>query len=235
MSKPKHVFLTGASRGVGREIALLLRDQDIAVTALLRHSDAQSNLEALGVTVKIGDALDLEAVKRAMLTSPPIDAAISTIGGVDPNGVRSDYLGNKNLIDAYCAIAPRASEMEGDCLKKFILVSSIGSGNSAIALPPQALQALAVALVEKKQAEDCLIASGLTYTIVRPGGLKSEPATGNGILTEDYRISGTIHRPDVAQLVYKCLVSDRANNKILSALDRDAIYGQSIPEEFQLD
>lgn len=230
MPKPKHVFLAGASRGVGYEIALLLRAKDIAATALLRNSTAQSKLEELGIAVKIGDALNLDDVKRAMQTDRPIDAVISTIGGVSPDGVRSDYLGNKHLIDTY---AKKACGSKTE--KKFILVSSIGTGNSAVALPPQALQALAAALVEKKQAEDCLIASGLTYTTIRPGGLKSEPATGNGILTEDYRISGTIHRPDVAQLVYKCLMSDRANNKILSALDRNAIYGQVMPEEFQLE
>jgi hypothetical protein len=70
-----------------------------------------------------------------------------------------------------------------------------------------------------------LIASGLTYTVIRPGGLKSEPATGNGVLTEDYKVAGSIHRADVAQLVCQCLNSDRANHKILSAVDRNQMYG----------
>jgi nucleoside-diphosphate-sugar epimerase len=242
MSKPKHVFLAGASRGVGREIALLLRDKDIAVTALLRSSAAQNELESLGVTVKIGDALNLADVEQAMPTSQPIDAVISTIGGVSQDGVRADYLGNKNLIAAYLVIpkwmrtaATREAESGMDSLGKFILISSIGSGNSAVALPPQVLQTLAAALAEKVQAENHLIASGLTYTVIRPGGLKSEPATGRGVLTEDYKISGIIHRADVAQLVYKCLISDRADNKVLSAVDRDLLYSQSVFEEFIAD
>lgn len=242
MSKPKHVFLAGASRGVGREIALLLRGKDIAVTALLRSNVAQSELEGLGITVKIGDALNLEDVQQAMLTSQPIDAVISTIGGVSQTGVRSDYLGNKHLMEAYFAIpkwmrtaATSQAESGISDLEKFILVSSIGSGNSSVALPPQVLQTLAAALAEKEQAENYLSASGLTYTVIRPGGLKSEPATGRGVLTEDYKISGIIHRVDVAQLVYKCLISDRANNKILSAVDRDLRYNQMEFEEFVLD
>ncbi len=242
MSKPKHVFLGGASRGVGREIALLLREKDIAVTALLRSSAAQSELENLGITVKIGDALNTDDVEQAMLTSPPIDAVISTIGGVSQTGVRADYLGNKHLMEAYFAIpkwtrtaATREAESGMDSLGKFILISSIGSGKSSVALPPQVLQTLAAALAEKEQAENHLIASGLTYTVIRPGGLKSEPATGRGVLTEDYKISGSIHRADVAQLVYKCLISDRAANKILSAIDRDLRYMQSAFEEFVLD
>jgi hypothetical protein len=30
----------------------------------------------------------------------------------------------------------------------------------------------------------------MTYTIIRPGGLKTEPATGSGILTEDISAVG---------------------------------------------
>jgi len=119
-------------------------------------------------------------------------------------------------------------------VKKFILVSSIGSGNSVVALPPQALETLKPVLIEKEKAEQYLIESGLIYTIIRPGGLKSEPATGNGVLTEDPRVAGTIHRADVAQLVCRCLESDAANNKVLSALDRNMMYGQAEFKEFSL-
>ena len=80
---------------------------------------------------------------------------------------------------------------------------------------------------EKEKAEQHLINSGLNYTIIRPGGLKSEPATGNGVLTENYRVAGTIHRADVAQLLCDCLCSEVANHKILSAIDRNMTYGQS--------
>jgi hypothetical protein len=61
--------------------------------------------------------------------------------------------------------------------------------------------------------------------------LKSEPATGNGVLTEDYKVAGTIHRADVAQLVCKSLLSEAANNKLLSAVDRQMTYGQTSFEE----
>ena len=71
-------------------------------------------------------------------------------------------------------------------------------------------------------------------TIIRPGGLKSEPATGNGILTEDTRIVGTIHRADVAQLVCGCLNSPRSHNKTLSAVDKNMLAGQLEFAEFAL-
>ncbi|NJK68994.1 MAG: SDR family oxidoreductase [Microcoleus sp. CSU_2_2] len=221
MTEKSHIFLAGASRGVGLEIAKCLVKQQMSVTALLRSPKTRIELEAMGIKVSIGDALDVEAVAAAMTEGDRIDAVISTIGGLPQDGERSDYLGNKNLIDA----AVKAG------VQKFILVSSIGSGNSAAALPPQALETLGPVLIEKEKAENHLIASGMIYTVIRPGGLKSEPATGNGVLTEDSRVAGTIHRADVAQLVCNCLVADAANNKVLSAVDNKMVYGQP---EFQV-
>lgn len=224
MTAESYIFLAGASRGVGREIAKLLIEENYKVKALLRSAASRSELETLGLKVVIGDALNLVEVEQAILGNEPVQAVISTIGGLPQDGQRADYLGNKHLIDT----AVKAG------VHKFILVSSIGSGNSAVALPPQALQTLGPVLAEKEQAEQHLIASGLTYTIIRPGGLKSEPITGNGILTEDPRVAGSIHRPDVAQLVYQSLISDAANNKVLSALDRQQLYGPQQFEEFSL-
>ncbi|HCF29468.1 MAG TPA: NAD(P)-dependent oxidoreductase [Cyanobacteria bacterium UBA11049] len=222
MTDTSYIFLAGASRGVGREIAKCLTQQKLKVKALLRTEAARAELEAMGIEVVLGDALNVADVERAMLK--PISAVISTIGGLPKDGERADFLGNKNLID----LAVKAG------VPKFILVSSIGSGNSAAAIPPSALATLAPVLAEKEQAEKHLIESGLTYTVIRPGGLKSEPATGNGVLTEDPRVAGTIHRADVAQLICRCLNSDRANNKILSAVDRQMIYGQPEFEELSL-
>jgi len=216
VSENKSIFLAGASRGVGREIAHLLTQKSFNVKALLRTDAAQAELESLGVIPVMGDALNPTELEAAMLTEP-VWAVISTVGGLPKDGQRADYLGNKNLIDA----ALKAG------VQKFILVSSIGSGNSAVALPPPALETLRPVLIEKAQAEEYLIASGLTYVIIRPGGLKSEPATGNGVLTPDPTIAGTIHRADVARLVCQCLESDQANNRVLSAVDRQMTYGQA--------
>ena len=215
MTEKFHIFLAGASRNLGLEIAKCLAAQKMQVTALLRSPATSTELEALGIKVVTGDALDAAAMEAAMAGGEPIHAVISTIGGLPKDGERADYLGNKNLIDA----AVKAG------VQKFILVSSIGSGNSAAALQPQVLETLGPVLIEKEKAENHLIESGMIYTVIRPGGLKSEPATGNGILTEDCRVAGTIHRADVAQLVCQCLVSDTANNKVLSAVDKQMVYG----------
>lgn len=217
------IFLAGASRGIGREIAQQLVAQGQPVTAMLRSEAARGELEAMGVTVVLADALDAIATTQSVVAAAPT-AVISTIGGLPQDGQRSDFLGNKHLIDA----AVQAG------VQKFILVTSIGSGDSARALPANVLEALGPVLIEKAQAEQHLIASGLNYVIIRPGGLKSEPATGNAVLTPDPAIAGSIHRADVAHLVVQCLQSERASSKILSAVDRQMLYGTPDFEIFHL-
>lgn len=224
MASESYIFLAGASRGVGREIAKYLIAENYQVMALLRSSNTQSELEAIGIKVVMGDALDIASVETAMLSDKNIATVISTIGGLPKDSERADYLGNKNLID----ITVKAK------VQRFIFISSIGSGESVVALPPKALETLGPVLREKEKAEQHLMNSGLTYTIIRPGGLKSEPATGNGVLTQNSKIAGSIHRADVAQLACKCLTSEASKNQVLSAIDRNMTYGQLEFEEFSL-
>ena len=59
--------------------------------------------------------------------------------------------------------------------------------------------------------------SEMDFTIIRPGGLKQEPATGTGVLSEDINVCGAIHREDVAELAVRALFSPRAANKVTSS------------------
>ena len=73
----------------------------------------------------------------------------------------------------------------------------------------------------------------MNWTIVRPGGLKSEPATGKAVLTEDRMAIGSIHREDVARLVIGALKSAATKKKVLAAVDM-TLGGDREVEEFAL-
>jgi uncharacterized protein YbjT (DUF2867 family) len=221
MTTSGSIFLAGASRGVGNQIARILATQNLPVLALVRSPASQPDLQALNnVETVVGDALNVADVTNAM--TGQISAIVSTIGGMPQDGQRADFLGNKQLIDA----AVKSG------VGRFILVSSLGAGATKDAIPAAAYESLAAVLADKEKAEQYLIDSGLNYTIVRPGGLKSEPATGNGVLTLDTHVAGSICRSDVANLVCQCLTSDNAKSQVLSAFDKNMVYGTAAYQEF---
>lgn len=59
------------------------------------------------------------------------------------------------------------------------------------------------------------------WTIIRPGGLKSDAATGTAILTESTKAAGVINRADVADLAVQALNSPNTVRKIFTAVDPD--------------
>lgn len=210
----KKVFVAGGSRGVGRIIVeKLSAGGESEVVALVRTQEQADELGALaGVTAVVGDAFDQKGVENAM---DGCDAAITTLGGssTTPEGEtrRVDYEGNNNVIESAGILG----------VTRIILVSSIGCGSSKEAAPPSVFEVLKEVLASKERAENVLIKyyTNSNWTIIRPGGLKSEPATGQAILTEDNKAIGSIHREDVADLVLQAMNSARTERKILSAID----------------
>jgi nucleoside-diphosphate-sugar epimerase len=203
------VFVAGGSRGVGRCIVDQLLAQGRAVVVLCRKQDDAAALNAIAdITAIVGDAFDQKTVENAM---DGCDAAITTLGGGMSDDKRVDYYGNNNVIESAGILG----------VTRVILVTSIGCGSSKEAAPPSTFEVLKDVLAAKEKAENILIKyyTNMNWTIIRPGGLKSEAATGKAILTEDTGAIGSIHREDVAALVLKALDSPNTERKILSAVD----------------
>lgn len=205
------VFVAGGSKGVGRLVIDELLARGSSVTALVRDADVASALNALeGVKAIVGDAFDQKTVENAM---DGCDAVITTLGGStrDDGAERIDYVGNSNVIESAGILG----------IPRIILVTSVGCGSSKQAAPAEVFAALQPVLEAKERAENLLIKyyTNSNWTIIRPGGLKSEPATGAAILTQDPTSIGTIHRADVARLVVQCLESPKTERLILTAVD----------------
>ena len=173
--------------------------------------------QMMGAFLAKGDALVPADVSRVFASLDECDVVVSTVGAT-PADPRADSEGNMALIDA--------AAKKG--VKKFVLVTSIGCGSSSRAPPPQVYDVLRPVLLEKDKAEAHLMkvsqATGMAAVIVRPGGLKTAPATGTAVLTEDTTVCGAIHRADVASLVVAATLSDKANGKTLSAVDRAQLF-----------
>lgn len=205
------VLIFGASRGVGFALAALLRERGAPVRAMLRSDAGRGELEALGVRVARGDALDRADVAAAFAGLPAPAWVVSTLGGKAADGRRADDEGNITVIDA--AVAARA--------QRLVLVTSMGCGEMAPYRSAAARAAFGDAVDAKTRAEDHLRRTGLAYTILRPGGLRSEPATGRGVLSADPEMHGYIHRADVALLVERVMRDPTTVGRAFAAVDAD--------------
>lgn len=218
------VLIAGASKGVGFELAKYLREKGVDVVGMLRSDDARAKLEGIGATVVKADAFDGNAVRKAFADAGSVDAVACTVGGKPGDGERADFPGAKNCIDAAKAAG----------IERFLLVSSIGAGETRQFLPPPLLERLGPTIDEKDKAEAYLREAGLKFTVVRPGGLESDAATGNGILTETASVLGGIDRADVAQLAARCLHFGSSIGRTFTAVDSGKIRSQGEYETVEL-
>jgi uncharacterized protein YbjT (DUF2867 family) len=204
------VLVFGGTRGVGLATVRHLRESGEAVTVMVRKTSDLTALNAIdGVSTTVGDALVMEEVTAAF-ASGEFEAVVSTLGGTLEAGVSVDSVGNIHAIDGAKATG----------VDRFILITSIGAGDSRAGSPSGMLRVLGPVLVEKEKAERHLIDSGLTWTIMRPGVLKDKPATGRGILTQDTSALGMINRAELARLIVESIDDEQAFGRIYTAIEK---------------
>jgi uncharacterized protein YbjT (DUF2867 family) len=203
------VLVFGGTRGTGLEIARQLRERGDEVVVAVRANSSTQALAALGVRTVVADALDAGQVGAA-LASGPYKAVISTLGtSRGDQAKRPDFVGNRNVIDAAKAAGVR----------RFVFITVIGAGDSHDTAPLPARNALKEVIALKTQAEDYLKASGLDYTIIRPGGLGDVKATGKAVLAEDPQAFSYIARADLARLTIEALGDPATIGKTYAAYD----------------
>jgi uncharacterized protein YbjT (DUF2867 family) len=199
----------GGTRGIGLETVRLLAGKGEAVTVLVREtSDLTALNEIDGVSTTVGDAMDIASVTRAFAAGE-YQVVVSTLGGSMTAGFTVDSVGNINAIDGAKAAG----------VERFVLVTSIGAGDSRAAAPAPMLKALNQVLVEKEKAERHLIDSGLQWTIIRPGFLNDKPRDTQGILTQKSSAMGAISRAEVARLITESIGNEATFGMIYSAIE----------------
>jgi len=207
----------GARTGVGFHLARLLRARRQPVVAMLRPGTGAGELEALGVRIARGDAFSPADIDVALDLAAEAAAGgefdvVSTVGGRHQDGRFADEDGNINIAD-------RAAAREN--LGRFVLVTSIGCGEMAPYRSERAIAAFGASVDAKTRAENHARRIIPSATFIRPGGLRSEPATGRGILSDDAQIHGFIHREDVADLIARALRDPATEGRAFAAVDSD--------------
>ncbi|MDP6673683.1 MAG: SDR family oxidoreductase [Gammaproteobacteria bacterium] len=208
------VLVAGATGGTGGEVVRELLANGYRVRAFVRDADKAHASLGDDIEYAVGDVRERASIDAAL---DGVDALISAIGagrGDPGNGPEFvDYGGVKNMAEAAAAVE----------LRQFVLVSSMGVTHEDHVLNKMFNNVL----IWKFKGEEALRASGVPYTIARPGGLVNEPGGQKSVVfAQGDDQTGTIPRADVARVCVAALGSADALNKTF-----EINSGKSAPEQ----
>lgn len=213
-------FVAGATGETGSRIVAQLVQRGIPVKALVRDvAAAQAKLPS-EVELVQGTVADKAKLQTALEDCTVLLSATGARPSLDPSGpYQVDYDGTKNLVDA-----AKASGIE-----HFVMVSSL-----CVSRFFHPLNLFWLVLYWKKQAETYLQRSGLTFTIVRPGGLKNDDDDPRSLVMApaDTLFEGSLPRMKVAEVCVEALFSPAAHNRIVEIVAQDDVTPQAISELF---
>jgi uncharacterized protein YbjT (DUF2867 family) len=213
------IFVAGATGKTGKHIVRQLIDQDFAVSALVRDRSLGRIILPDNTELIVGDILKPATFESALANCNVVICATGASPSLNPTGpYQVDYEGTKNLVDA--------AKKQG--IEHFVLVSSLCTSKFF-----HPLNLFWLILYWKKQAENYLQASGIPYTIVRPGGLKEEDNADNIIMSQaDTLFEGSIPRQKVAQACIAALSQPTAQSTIVEIVATPDAVSKSWSELF---
>ena len=232
---PDGVFVVGAGGRSGKEVVSILSNSSVPVRALVRDvAKAQSQSGQNGVEYIKGDVTQFSTLSAAVGESKAMIIASGCTDLSNPLGpFEVDYQGNLNLI----ALAKQRG------VKKIVLITSIGTDDLANFLN------LAWGICFwKKRAEEELQRSGISFTIVRPGGLKDQLRAGEvkgnivmrpaghfgapPVLRKSQETAGSVLRSQVAATCVAALVEPSAEFKVVEIISKPDAPSLSFEEMF---
>jgi uncharacterized protein YbjT (DUF2867 family) len=201
------VLVAGATGSIGRIVIRLLKEEGYTVRAMTRNPEQAA--ERYGTEYEWVQA-DVRHPAQLVPVLKGIDWLICSIGYTEFEGPNSaqfvDYMGVRNLVDI--------AKFYG--VKRFVLVSASSAGPYRDHTQNPRFGYVAY---WKTKGEQHLKDSGLSFTIVGPGGYMDAPAGENGvrIFSRSEFSMGYISREDVAAIVVASMTDPDARNKAFAA------------------
>jgi uncharacterized protein YbjT (DUF2867 family) len=211
------IVIIGGSGKVAQQIIPLLHARGDEPVALFRNADRSDELIELGAVPVVLD-IESASVEELAEALAGADAVVFSAGagGGDPARTRTvDFEGAVTAI----AAATRAE------VSRFVMVSAIGAGGPE--LPGEPGDSMRPYYEAKHDADVALSESDLDWTIVRPGGLTDEPATGR-VTAGEHAEPGSIPRADVAAFVVAALDDARTIRAAWEIVSGDRTIAEAI-------
>lgn len=193
------VLVVGANGQIGKYLVQLLKESDhYTPVAMVRKEEQARAFEALGVETRL---VDLEgSVQDIAEAAKACDAIVFTAG----SGGQTGY--DKTILIDLDGAAKTIEAAKQVGIDRYVMVSSIYANRR------EKWTMLQPYLAAKHYADRILEASGLTYTIIRPGILENEESTGEILIQAEVE-SGSIPRADVAKTIVETIQAENTYNR----------------------
>ena len=181
------VLVAGGHGKIALRLLGLLAAGGHRARGLIRKPEQAADLEAAGALPVLGD-LEADADLAGFVQGADVVVFAAGAGpGSGPERKRTVDLGGAvKLVDAALAVGVR----------RYVMISSIGADR-----PQAASGGMRPYLEAKAEADRYLMASGLEYTIIRPGSLTDGPGTGRVRVSTELGDRGDVPRDDVAAVI----------------------------------
>ena len=191
-----HVVIAGGHGKIARLLAELLAANGHRADSLIRNPQHEDDIRAVGAVPVLCDLENASAAEIEAVVAGA-DAVVFAAGAGPGSGIA-----RKDSVDRGAAVAlAEAAERSG--VRRFVQISSMGVDE-----PPQpgTDEVWAAYLVAKAAAERDLRNRDLDATILRPGRLTDDPATGHVLLAPSVP-RADIPRADVAAVIAELLTT----------------------------
>ncbi|MCW2765376.1 MAG: NAD-dependent epimerase/dehydratase [Nocardioides sp.] len=184
------IAIVGGHGQVARHLLVVLRRAEHTPVALVRRESYRAELEGRGAEVRLLDIERQDATAFADAFAGCQAVVFAAGGGPDGNRER------KRTVDLEGSLKSiKGAHLAG--IDRFVQISAIGVDDP---LPDDTSDVWRAYVEAKRDADAALRESGLAWTIIRPGRLTNDPATGLVSLGPDVP-PGEVTRADVAAVV----------------------------------
>jgi uncharacterized protein YbjT (DUF2867 family) len=207
------VVVVGGHGKVARRLLELLSGAGHHARGVIRNPDHAPDLETIGAVPVICD-IEREDLHDAVAGADAVVFAAGAGPGSGPERKRTVDLGGAlKLIDAATAHG----------ISRYLMVSSMGADE-----PEQGREQMRPYLRAKAEADAALVASGLDYTIVRPGMLTDEPGVGRIDAAPKLGRRGSITRDDVGATLFVTLDAPNTIGKTFEELEGETPIEEAV-------
>jgi uncharacterized protein YbjT (DUF2867 family) len=213
--EPVRVAIAGGHGQIALRLAKILSERGDDVVGLIRNPDHAADLEEAGAEPAVVDlehASEGEVAQAVAGSDAVVFAAGAGPGSGSARKDTMDYGGAVKLI----AAAKQAG------VSRYVIVSSMGANPDA-----SGDDTFSVYLRAKGRADDAVRASGLDWTVVRPGSLTNGPGTGRVRLSESVP-RGQVPRDDVAAVLAAVLDSPNSIGKTVDLIGGDSPVAEAV-------